>query len=62
MLIVIAIVIASKMCNAINFGTLAGTAGVFDGAVQALQNICTMVLLAAVVKGMDVFMKRTFAL
>lgn len=61
-LIVIAIVIASKMCNSIDFGSLEGVAGVFDGAIQAMQNICTMVLLTAAVKGMDVFMKRTFAL
>lgn len=61
-LIVIAIVITSKMCNSINFGSMEGVAGVFDGAVQALQNICTMVLLTASVKGMDVFMKRAFAL
>lgn len=61
-LIVIAIVIASKMCNAIDFGSLNGIAGVFDGAVQALQNMATMVLLTASVKGMDVFMRRTFAL
>lgn len=61
-LIVVAVVLAAKLCNAIDFGEIAGVAGVFDGAVQALQNIATMILLTASVKGMDVFMKRTFAL
>lgn len=61
-LIVVAVVLAAKLCNAIDFGDIAGVAGVFDGAVQALQNIATMILLTASVKGMDVFMKRSFAL
>ena len=61
-LIILTIVIAAKMCNGISFGQMSGIVGVFDGAVQALQNICTMILLTASVKGMDVFMKRTFAL
>lgn len=61
-LITMALAIAAKMCNSINFGAMEGVAGSFDGALQALQNICTMVLLTASVKGMDVFMKRVFAL
>lgn len=60
--IMLTIVIASKMCNAIDFGSMDGVAGAFDGAVQALQNICTMILLTASVKGVDAFMKQTFAL
>lgn len=61
-MILIAILIAGKMSSAIDFGTLSGIGGIFDGAIQALQNMCTMVLLTASVKGMDGFMKRVFAL
>ena len=61
-LIVMAILIAGKMSSAIDFGTLSGIGGIFDGAIQAIQNICIMVLLTASVKGMDAFMKRVFAL
>lgn len=62
-MIVIAIILAAKMCNGIDFfGGMSGVTGVFDGAIQALQNICTMVLLTVTVKGMDAFMRRTFAL
>lgn len=60
--IVMAIAIASKMCNSIDFGTMEGITGIFDGAIQAVQNICTMVLLTSTVKGADVFMRRVFAL
>lgn len=62
-LIIIAVILASKMCNAIDFSSLYGLVPEnFDGAVQALQNMATMILLTATVKGMDVFMRRTFAL
>lgn len=61
-LIVMALVIAAKMSNSIDFGKMSGVGGIFDGALQALQNMCVMVLLTASVKGMDIFMKRTFAL
>lgn len=60
--IAVVFVLASKLCNSIDFGSLAGGAGVLDGFIQALQNIFTMILLTASVKGMDVFMKRTFGL
>lgn len=60
--IVMAITIAAKMCNSIDFGTMESISGIFDGAVQAVQNICTMVLLTATVKGTDSFMRRVFAL
>lgn len=61
-LIALAIVIGSRLSNLIDFGKLDGVAGIFDGAIQALQNLSTMVLLTASIKGMDVFMRRTFAL
>ena len=61
-LIIVAIVITAKLCNGIDFSKLVGIEGVFDGAVQAIQNMAVMILLTASVKGMDVFMKRTFAL
>lgn len=61
-LIAFAIVIGGRMSNLIDFGQLDGLAGTFDGAIQALENLCTMVLLTASVKGMDLFMRRTFGL
>lgn len=61
-MMVIAILIAGMMCTGINFGNMSGIGGIFDGAIQALQNICTMVLLTASVKGMDGYMRRTYAL
>lgn len=60
-LIALAIIIASKMCAAIDFGQLAGIEAA-DGFIQALQNIFNMLLLTASVKGVDEFMRRTFAL
>ena len=59
--IALAIIIASKMCAAIDFGQLAGIEAA-DGFIQALQNIFNMLLLTASVKGVDEFMRRTFAL
>lgn len=47
--------IGSAMCNKIDFGSIGGLT---DGAVQALQNMATMVLLAGSVKGIDVIMKK----
>lgn len=61
-LIVMALVLASKMCVAIEFVVNAAELDIFDGAFQALENIFTMVLLTASVKGMDIFIRRTFAL
>ena len=60
-LIALAIIITSKMCAAIDFGQLAGIEAA-DGFIQALQNIFNMLLLTASVKGVDEFMRRTFAL
>ncbi len=60
--IAIALVIASRLCNSISFGSLSGIGGILDGAIQALQNMFTMILLAASVKGADTFMRRTFGL
>lgn len=57
-----AIAIASKMCNAIDFGGLSGLGEGLDGAIQAVQSMATMVLLTAAVKGTDTFMRRSFAL
>lgn len=61
-MIMIALLLAGKMCSSIDFGSISGIGGIFDGAIQALQNICTMVLLTAAVKGMEGFMHRTFGL
>lgn len=60
--IMIAVVIASKMCTAIDFGQMSGILGMVDGMVQAIQNCFTIVLLTAAVKGTDMFMRRSFGL
>jgi len=59
--IALALIIASKMCAAIDYGQLAGIESV-DGFLQAVQNIFNMLLLTAAVKGVDEYMRRTFAL
>lgn len=58
--IALAITISSKLCNAIDYATEGLEA--INGASQMLQNMCTMVLMTASVKGADVFMRRTFGL
>lgn len=69
--ILLAVAIASKICSSvyIDFSSVSGVGGVTgemlrftDGAAQGLRNMFTMVLLAASVKGTDMFMKRAFAL
>lgn len=60
--ILLTIAIASSMISSINFGDFLGAGGILDGILQAVQNIGTMILLTASVKGMDSFMRRTFAL
>lgn len=60
--IAIAVSIASRMCGSIRFGDLDGIGENFDGAIQALQNMATMLILTGAVKGADMFMKRTFGL
>lgn len=59
-IIVLAISIASILCQSIDFGQLSGIGENFDGAIQAVQNMATMVILAGMVKGSDSFMRRTF--
>ena len=61
-IIVFAINIASKMCAAINLGQLQGAGALFDGAIQMLHNMLTMIILTGAVKGADMFMHRTFGL
>lgn len=51
--------IGAAMCNKIDFGTIQG---IGEGAMQSIQNMCTMILLAASVKGVDVTMRRVFGL
>lgn len=48
--------IGNIFCNVIDF--MGGTG--LDGFTQHLQNMATMIILAASVKGADVFMRRTF--
>jgi len=60
--IAIAVSIAAKMCNAIDFGTMDGVAEYFDGAIQTIQSMATMIILTASVKGCDIFMRRAFGL
>lgn len=58
--IALAITIASSLCNSIDYAT-SGLESI-NGASQMLQNMCTIVLMTASVKGADVFMRRTFGL
>ena len=61
--IALSITIATKMCEGVDYLTSqSGFYGEMDGFFQAIQNIFTMVLMTASVKGMDVFMRRTFGL
>lgn len=61
-IIALSIVIAAKMCNELTFGQMEGIGSYFDGGLQTIQNMATMVLLTASVKGTDSFMRRVFAL
>ena len=63
-LIALALVIGSRMCQALSFLSMEGEGAwaLFDGQLQAIQNMATMILLTASVKGADSFMRRTFAL
>lgn len=58
--IAIAVSIASKLCMAIDFGSMTGLAAELDGAIQTIQSMLTMIILTASVKGTDTFMRRTF--
>lgn len=60
--IAMAVSIASRMCNAIDFGTMPPTYAQLDGALQTIQSIATMIILTASVKGTDLFMRRAFGL
>ena len=51
--------IGSALCSKIDFGTVDG---IGRGAMQAIQNLATMVLLTASVKGIDITMRRMFGL
>ncbi|MGN1155734.1 MAG: hypothetical protein ACI4TK_06120 [Agathobacter sp.] len=57
--IAILIGIGSALCKKIDFGTASGIA---RGAMQAIQNMATMILLAASIKGLDITMRRIFGL
>ena len=62
MVIAILITIATFMCKAINFGELSGFGEFFDGFIQMLQNMATMVILSSAVKGADILMRRSLGL
>ena len=51
--------IGSALCSKIDFGTVDG---IGRGAMQAIQNLATMVLLTASIKGVDITMRRMFGL
>lgn len=63
-LIALSLSIASKMCQSIDFGQMAdGTLGAsFDGFIQCLQSMASMVIVTGAVKGTDSFMRRAFNL
>lgn len=54
--------VGMKLCRSIDWLELEGIGGWFDGAAQCLQNMVTMILMAASVKGADSFMRRIFGL
>lgn len=59
----LALSIGAMMCNGIDFGAAAeGIGTLFDGALQMLQSMLTMILLAGAVTGVDMFMRRALAL
>lgn len=58
--IALAITIASKICNGIDFAQVGIEA--VNGGIQMLNNMCTMIIMTASVKGTDAFMRRTFGL
>lgn len=60
--IAIAVALASKMCNSINFGTMSGAGEAFNGVIQTIQAMATMMIMAGAVKGVDQFMKRSLGL
>lgn len=51
--------IGSALCSKIDFGMVDGFG---RGAMQAIQNLATMVLLTASIKGVDIMMRRMFGL
>lgn len=61
-IIAIALGLGARLCQGIDFGSMEGIAGWFDGAVQCLQNMAVMVLMAASAKGADSLMRRMFGL
>lgn len=60
--IVIFLGVGTRLCRGIDWGDMDGVAGWFDGAGKCMQNMVTMVLMAASVKGADSFMRRVFGL
>ncbi len=63
LVIAIAIGIAARMCQAIDFGSMDDELGKnFDGIIQTIQSMATMIILTASVKGTDTFMRRAFGL
>lgn len=54
--------IGNRLCGSIDWGSMEGIGGWFDGAGQCLQNMVVMVLMTASVKGADSFMRRVFGL
>ena len=60
--IAIAVSIASKMCNQIDFGSGAAGYQEVDGVLQTLQSMATMIVLTVAVKTTDSFMRRAFGL
>lgn len=62
-IICLSMAIASKMAQGTDyFGSLSGLGSLIDGAIQAVENMFNMIILAASVKGADVFMKHAFGL
>lgn len=61
-IIALFLAVGMKLCQSIDWLELDGVGGWFDGMTQCLQNMVTMILMAASVKSADSFMRRIFGL
>ncbi len=63
MVMALVLSVGAAMSRGIDFGSVAAGLGIeFDGAMQMIQSMVTMISLAAFVMGIDTFMRRALAL
>lgn len=54
--------VGMKLCRSVDWVKIEGIGGWFDGMTQCLQNMMTMILMAASVKSAESFMRKIFGL